>query len=208
MVEVYFYIPSEKAENAVECGMKLSEWYSREICLDGERKRCMTALLNPRDDLEKYMSTTFRCLKLEVESKYCFAADSLLYEAGRAFPVVMELYNRSIMPIEQYNFGGYRLPECLIISTVIGEQINVLGKRLDTPVLYSSSQELYFNNILESFREYHDDFNDTLLYHFFRRMCEEGKATGVEDTVSGLAVFTDHKDSRIYTLKIPDMGKY
>lgn len=208
MVEVYFYMPADQIENAVECGIKLSDWYSREIDLEGLRKKCIAALLNPRDDYVKYMSPAYRCLKLEVQPKYCFVADSLLYEAGRAYPVVMEMYNRSIMPIEKYTFGDYRLPECLITGTVIGEHVSVLGKGLDTPVLYSNSQELYFNNIIEGFREAHDDFNDTLLYHFYRRLCEEGKATGIEDAASGLAIFTDDRDGRAYTLRIPDMERY
>lgn len=208
MVEVYFYMPADQIENAVECGIKLSDWYSREIDLEGVRKKCIAALLNPRDDHGRYMSSAYRCLKLEVQPKYCFVADSLLYEAGLTYPVVMEMYNRSIMPIEKYTFGDYRLPECLITGTVIGEHVSVLGKGLDTPVLYSNSQELYFNNILEGFRETHDDFNDTLLYHFYRRLCEEGKAIGIEDAASGLAIFTDDRDGRAYTLRIPDMESY
>lgn len=208
MVEVYFYIPVKLVQNAVECGLKLSEWYSREIMIGGERKKCISALLNPRDNYEKYISQGYKCLKLEVQSRYCFAADSLLYEAGQAFPEVMEMYERSIIPIEKYTFGNYRQPECLITSTVIGENINVLGRAMDTPVLYSNSQELYFNNMLEGYRDEHDDFNDTLLYHFFKRLCIEGKASCVEDPATGLAVFRDGRNSRVYTLKIPDMRGY
>jgi hypothetical protein len=208
MVEVYFYMPANQAENAVECGMKLSEWYSREVEIGGEIKKCISALLNPRDDYEKYMSQEYKCLKLEVQSKYCYVADSLLYEAGLAHPEVMEMYAGSILPIEKYAFGDYRLPECLITGTIIGENINVLGKGLDTPVLYNNSQELYFGNMLEGFREEHEDFDDTLLYHFFKRLCSEAKASCVEDPSSGLAVFRDTRSGRIYTLRIPDMGRY
>lgn len=208
MVEVYFYMPAESVDDAVECGIKLSEWYSKEIDIDGERKKCITTLLNPRDDHDKYTSSEYRCLKLEVQPKYCFAADSLLYEAGQAYPVVMEMYNHSILPIEQYTFGDYRRPECLITSTIIGEHVTELGRRLDTPVLYSNSQELYFSSILEEFNEAHEDFYDNLLYHFLKRLCDEGKAEDVEDTVSGLAVFKDNRDGRVYTLRIPDMERY
>ncbi len=208
MVEAYFYIPAESAENAVECGIKLSEWYSREVNLEGEKKRCISALLNPRDDLEKYNSPVFRCLKLEVQFKYCFAADRLLYQAGLAYSEAMDRYEHSIIPINQYKFGSYRLPECLVTSTIIGEHINVLGKGLDTPVLYSNSQELYFSNILEGFRETHDDFNDAMLYHFLNRLCAEGKATVLEDLASGLAIFTDNRTGQVYTLKIPNMEMY
>ena len=208
MVEVYFYIPARQTDMAVECGIKVSDWYTREVLLDGAKKKCIAALLNPRDDFDKYMSPAYRCLKLEVKPKYCFVADSLLYEVGLAYPEVMEMYQRSMMPVEQYTFGGYRLPECLVTSTVLGEDVHLLGKGLESPVLYDNCQELYFNNILEGFRETHDDFNDTLLYHFFRRLCDEGKAVRVEDTISGLAVFTYNGDGRVYTLRIPDMGAY
>jgi hypothetical protein len=208
MVEVYFYIPVQQVDDAVECGMKLSEWYRRELEMNGERKKCISALLNPRDDHERYISQDYRCLKLEVQSKYCFAADSLLYEPGLVYSEVMEMYKCSIVPIEKYTFGDYRLPECLITSTVTGENISVLGRGLDTPVLYNNSQELYFNNILEGFREEHDDFYDSLLYHFFKRLHHEGKVSCVEDSASGLAVFRDSRINRTYTLKIPDMGRY
>ncbi len=208
MVEVYLYLPAEKTDVAVECGIKLSEWYSREVEIDGEIKKCITALLNPRDDYEKYTSTGFKCLKLEVLPKHCRIADTLLYKAGLSNPEAMELYRYSIMPIEDYTFGSYRLPECLITSTILGDRISLPGKGLDSPVLYSNSQELYFNNLLEGMKEVHDDLNDTLLYFFFKKLCEEGKAKGIEDHTNGLAVFTYAGDGRTYTLKIPDMGGY
>jgi len=208
MVEVYFYMPAEQVDTAVECGLKLSEWYSRETIINGEMKKSITALLNPRDDQEKYGSHLYKCLKLQVQPKYCCVADSLLYLPGLNHPEVMELYTRSIIPIEQYTFGTYRLPECLITSTVLGDQISLPGKGLDTPVLYSNSQELYFNNLLEGMKEEHDDLNDTLLYFFFRKLCEEGKVSCVEDPGSGLAVFTGYRDGYTYTLKIPNLSSY
>ncbi len=208
MVEVYLYLPAEKTDTAVVCGIKLSEWYSREVEIDGEMKKCITALLNPRDDYEKYTSSDFKCLKLEVQPKYCRVADTLLYRAGLSHPEAMELYRRSIMPIENYTFGSYRLPECLITSTILGDQISLPGKGLNSPVLYSNSQELYFNNLLEGMKEEHDDLNDTLLYFFFKKLCEDGKAEGIEDSANGLAVFTYAGGGRTYTLRIPDMGGY
>lgn len=208
MVEVYLYVPAEKTDVAVECGIKLSEWYSREVEIDGEMKKCITALLNPRDDYEKYLSVKFKCLKLEVPPKHCRVADTLLYKAGLSYPEAMDLYRHSIMPIENYTFGNYRLPECLITSTILGDQISLPGKGLDSPVLYSNSQELYFNNLLEGMKEAHDDLNDTLLYFFFKKLCEDGKAKGIEDNANGLAVFTYSGDGRTYTLKIPDMEGY
>ena len=207
-MEVYFYMPADRAQDAVECGIKLSEWYDREITIGGEMKKCISTLLNPRDDYEKYTSREYKCLKLEVQSRYCYIADSLLYAAGGSHAAVMEMYCRSVVPADRYIFGDYRLPECLVASTVLAGNVSMLGKGLDTPLLYNNSQELYFNKVLEVFREEHEDFNDALLYHFFKRMEREGKASCIEDAASGLAVFRDDRRGRTYTLKIPDMGKY
>lgn len=208
MAEVYFYMHADKLADAVECGIKLSEWYSREVRIGGEIKRCISALLNPRDDNKKGAMNDYKCLKLEVHPKHCHVADSLLYIVGSAYPEVMRLYERSIVPMEQYTYGSYRLPEILITSTILGDQISLPGRWLDTPVLYSNSQDLYLGSLLEGMREEHEDIDDTMLYLFFRRLCEEGKTSGIEDAESGLAVFTRQSDEKVFTVKIPDFGRY
>lgn len=208
MAEVYLYMPSDKIANAVECGIKLSEWYSREVRIGGVVKKCISALLNPRDNNERGVPGDYKCLTLEVHPKYCHVADSLLYKVGLVHPEAMEMYEKSIVPMEQYTFGSYRLPEALITSTILSEQVSLPDKWLDTPVLYSNSQDLYFNSLSDSMKEEYDDIDDTLLYLFFKRLCEEGKASMIEDAASGLAVFTRYRDNKAYTFKIPDFGRY
>ena len=134
MVEVYYYLPEEEVENAVECGIKLSQFFDKEVEINGNLKKCLTAFLNPKDDIEKYKCADFICVKLELDSKYCFVADKFLYNISPDFPQAYELYKESIMPIEKYIFGSYRIPECLVTSTIISGQVGVLDKRLDSPV--------------------------------------------------------------------------
>ena len=107
VAEVYFYIPAGRAGDAVDCGIKLSEWFSREINIDGDRRKCITALLNPRDEYEKYTSVEYKCLKLEIPPKYCYVADRSLYEAGCKNRAAMKLYEESVIPILSYKFGEY-----------------------------------------------------------------------------------------------------
>lgn len=206
MVEVYFYIPVEKLDSAVECGLKLSVWSDREVEIEGSMKRCMSALLNPKDDVAKYRAENLKCIKLELSPDYCYVADRHLYRIGLKFPQVMEMYKKSIMPIEKYIFGNYRLPECLITSTVIEGQITVLDKRLDSPILFNSSEELYTNNIIEAYKEENEDFNDTILYYFYSKLAECGKVDRIEDRDKGMAVFMDRLRGRAFTIKIPDIG--
>ena len=207
MIEVFYYIPAEKAEEAVECGMKLSEWYTREVKIDSDLKKCITGLLNPRDDLEKYTSSRYKCLKLEIVPKYCFIADGLLYELGQKYPEAMDMYIKSIVPAESYTYGDYRQPECLITSTIFSEQISLLGNGLDTPIFYNNSRELFFSTIFEGLRETHDDLDDALLYYFFKGLAGAGKATCIEDADKRIAAFRC-VDGRIYTLRIPDIDEY
>lgn len=208
MIEVYYYIPSEDVENAVHCGLKLSKWFDREVPINGESRKCLTALLNPRDDMEKYMSDSYVCVKLEVLPKYCFVADSYLYLMGLSDPVAMELYQASIMPVEDYIFGSYRLPECLVTSTLIGECVSIFGKKLESPILFSNSEELYLNNIMETYQEGHTAFIDAILYCFYSKLSEMGKLEKYQDIKNGVAVFVDRGVNKRYTLKIPNMDKY
>jgi len=208
MVEVYYYVPSNEVVDAVECGLKLSKWFDKEIVIDGDNRKCISALLNPKDDMEKYRRAELKCLKLEVSPGYCFAADKYLYEAGLNSPEVMELYIKSILPVEKYIFGSYRLPECLVTSTIIGGHISVLDKRLDSPVLFDNSEELYVNNIIESYKEIHSDFNDIMLYYFYCKLADVKKVDRVEDNEKKIAVFIDRISGKAITVKIPDLDRY
>jgi hypothetical protein len=208
LIEVYYYIPAIHAENASDCGLKLSDWYDREVVIDGEIKKCITALLNPRDNYEKYSSSEYKCLKFQLLPKYCHIADGMLYRVGFSFNGIMDLYGKSIIPIESYIFGSYRLPECLVACTVIGEDIEILDKRFDTPILYRNSEDLYLNNLIEGYKDVHENFYDTMLYFFYSSMADSGYMKRTEDIQSGIAVFEDIRNSMVYTVKMPDIGLY
>jgi hypothetical protein len=208
MVEVYYYLPNEEIENAVECGIKLSQFVDKEVEINGAAKKCLTAFLNPKDDIEKYKSINLKCVKLELDPKYCFIADKFLYKIGSHSPDVFELYKKSIIPIEKYIFGSYRIPECLVTSTIISGQVGVLDKRLDSPVLFGNSEELYINNIIETYREEYSDFNDAMLYSFYHKLVEAGKMKVVEDPEKGIAIFIDTEKAKNYSIIIPNLRKY
>jgi len=208
MVEVYYYIPAQKVNDAVECGLKLSVWYDKETIIEGSSRKCITALLNPKDDMEKYMSSDYRCVKLEIDQKYCYVADRYLYQIGLSEPQVMEMYIESIIPVQDYIFGSYRLPECLVTSTVIGGHISVLNKNIDSPVLFDNSEELYINNIVEMYKENHNDFINDMLYYFYCNLTMCGKYEKYEDKERKAAAFIDKNSKKVYSIKIPDMGSY
>ncbi len=205
MPEVYYYVKSENVPNIVDCGLKLSTFYNKEVIIDGEKKLCFSGLINPRDDFELYNSDSHKCLKVQVKSEKCFVADRFIYEASEGGQDI-ELYYKTIIPIEKYMFGTYRLPECLITTTILAGESTVLDKRIDSPVLYSNSEELYINNILQELREKYAEIDDPLLYYLLDILADLGKLDKIENSNTGTSVFKN-KLGRTYCIKKPDLDR-
>jgi len=205
MAEVYYYIPVSEAEYIVECGLKLSRWYDREVLINGDKKKCISALLNPKDDIEKYSNDNLMCVKLEVPSNYCYIADKYLYNVSIDIPDAMELYTSSIIPIDKYIFGFHRLPECLVTTTVIEGQISIMSRVQDSPVLLNSSEELYIYNLIETNKEKYLDFEDTSLYYFYSSLAEFEKIDKIEDKKKKIAIFIDKEVKRAIIIKVPEV---
>jgi hypothetical protein len=204
MAEVYYYIPISEAEYVVGCGLKLSKWYDKEVLIDGDKKKCISALLNPKDDIEKYNDNNLVCIKLEIPSNYCYIADKYLYNIGIDTPKVMKFYINSIIPIEKYIFGFHRLPECLVTTTAIEGQISIMNKVQDSPVLINSSEELYIYNLIEMNKERYLDFEDTSLYYFYSNLAEFEKIDKIEDKKKKIAIFIDKEVKRAIVIKVPE----
>lgn len=207
MTEVYYYVKSENVSNIIDCGLKLSAYYNKEVVIDDEKKLCLSGLINPKDDLELYKSSAFKCLKLQVKTGKCFVADRFIYDTFKAQGQDMESYYKTIVPIEQYSFGSYRLPECLVTTTILAGEASVLDKRMDSPVIYSNSEELYINNILQELREQYAEIDDSLLYYFLDKLADLAKLDKIEDSNTGTAIFKN-QSGRKYCVKKPDLNNF
>ena len=211
MIEVYYYLPSEKVEYAVECGLKLSEWAQREHFINGGPKKCLLALLHPKDDMSKFKSDKLACVKILVDNKYCFVADKYLYDAGLESADFMEAYDKSIIPAEDYVFGTYRLPEVLIISTIVGGKIIILNKKMDSPFLYANSEGLYIDNLIESIGLKYDDFKNNSLYLLFDKLsADSARFQRMTDSKNSMTIFKDLKSGKVFPIKNPkeEMSKW
>jgi len=199
MAGVYFYVPRNKLEDIVDCGLKLSEWYDREISLPGlqNNKKVIKALLNPKDDEERLKDPAYQCLRLEVDLENCKVGDSDLYQTGLREPALMEYYKSSLIPLKDYCFGIFRSPEVLVVSSILPERIEVMGKTLDIPILFENSAALYLNNILEKHEEAWNDSGNHLLYTYFLYLESQGKAVRFENREKNKTIFF-YKDSREY----------
>ena len=46
--------------------------------------------------------------------------------------------------LEKYIFGKFKTPEVAITSSILPEQISVLNKEIDCPVLFDNSRDLFY----------------------------------------------------------------
>lgn len=205
MADLYFFVSKGKIEDVVDCGLKLSEWYDREIALPGtsESKKVLKALLNPRDDTKMLKDPNYQCVRLQIDLEYCMVADASLYRMGQEDPGINQLYYNNIIPLKDYCFGTFRNPEVLVMTSVLPEFIKVTGTALDIPLLYENSENLYLVNLLEKHEEHYNDSGNHLLYAFFTYLESKGKATRIEDKERKNVVFF-YTDSKEYiVLRIP-----
>ncbi|AEY64422.1 hypothetical protein [Clostridium sp. BNL1100] len=206
MPEVYYYVSSDKVSDILDCGLKLSAFFDKEVMIEGDVQQCFAGLINPRDDMYSYNSESLTCIKINVRSDKCYVADRFVYDTIKEKPENLELYNKSVIPLEKYIFGTYRKPECLITSTILAGEAARLDRCMDLPVIYENSETLYINNIINNFREQYHEFDDYLLYSFFSRLEEMGKVNTIKSSDGGKAVFTTGS-GEIYCIRKPELNK-
>ncbi|ANW99850.1 hypothetical protein CSTERTH_12820 [Thermoclostridium stercorarium subsp. thermolacticum DSM 2910] len=208
MAVVYFYVPAEKADDVIECGLKLSEWKDREqqTPWNPEPRACLCARLHPDDD-KRSRDPRYRCIKINIPAEDCVVADGDLYRLSMKFPDLKQKYIGTMVPLNRYMFGSFRKPECLIFTTILGEQISIYGKGLDDPILYENSETLYVNNIIERYNDRYDGINQALLYCFLSAQSRNGVLENLTLDDS-LAYFSTKDHNRYVTLSVPDLKKY
>ncbi len=133
---IYYYVEKDKVSNILKYGIKLSENFSKEVSINGYLKQCFFGLLNPKDDEYKYESENFECLKLDIPISNCRVFDNSLQDN--------QLKHSPSIELEKYIFGKYKVPEVAITSSVLPENISVLNKEIDCPVLFDNSRDLFY----------------------------------------------------------------
>lgn len=133
---IYYYVEKDKVSDCLKYGIKLSENFSQEITINGYLKQCFFALLNPKDDEYKYNSDNFECLKLEIPIENCRVFDNTLKDGQPSCLSSVEL--------DKYIFGKFKHPEVAVTSSILPENISVLNKEIDFPVLFDNSRDLFY----------------------------------------------------------------
>lgn len=205
MAGLYFYVPKDKIKDIIECGIKLSEWFDREIELPGTvgARKAMPALIHPRDDGAKSKSKDFKCIRLEVNPDYCRVGDAALYQIGLHNQTVMQKYLETVVPLSSYKFGTFRSPECLLFTSTLPERIEEIGKALDSPILFESSEWLYLKNTMERYEQELNDSGNTMLFAYCCFLEGKGRLERISDQETGMTIFSDRDQGDYVILKTP-----
>ena len=189
-MKVYCFIPACEAEEVIECGLKLNSRLTKTIELQGGPIQCFETYLHPRDGIS--LNPDDVMVKITVPEGRAYVADnSLLGELG-------ELYNKSIIPVNQYKLGKYRKPCCLISCTVLPEMIERYNPDLDEPILYQSSEQLYRDSLFYKTDDLVQSFKDVALNAYYNMKAASGEY--VVQFNDEYAAFIDEKSSEVIAI--------
>ena len=136
MATIYFYVKSSKLNETLRYGIKLSQNFSHIIPIKGTEKKCMVGLLNPKDDLDKYNSDEYVCLKLNLYPEQCYILNEVF--------LVIPPKNYEIVNIKDYKYGELENPRVIFSCSILPEEITILNKTIDEPLLFDNSKDLFY----------------------------------------------------------------
>lgn len=165
-MKVYCFIPASEAEEIIECGIKLNSRLSGMIQFKGIDLPCFETYLHPRDGAGNPGDVL---VKITVpEGKAYIADNSLLGETGG-------LYQKSIVPADQYKLGNYRKPCCLVTCTILPDSIERYNPDLDEALLYQSSEQLYRDSLFYKTDDLTQSFKDIALNAYYNMKAAAGE---------------------------------
>lgn len=188
MQDLYIYVYKNIASDCLKYGIKLSEQENRVIELNSSTKRGIQAFLSPKDS-PLYLNEEFECIRVLTKGLTAIVFNKICEGT--------ELIDNFVVDIENYNIGDYELPEAIICSSILPDNLFPYNKILDKPLLVQNSREFYYekciNEILET-----DMFTKYELYQTLLILGDQKKVLNVEKYQS-VKVYTDPISNKRYT---------
>ena len=136
MATIYFYVNSSKLNETLRYGIKLSQNFSHKLPIKGAEKKCMVGLLNPKDDKSKFESDDYVCLKLNLYPEQCYVINEVA--------LVIPPKDYEIINLKDYKYGEFESPKVLFTCSILPEEISLLNKTIDEPLLFDNSKDLFY----------------------------------------------------------------
>lgn len=188
MQDLYIYINKNDVDTCLKYGIKLSEYSNKILKLQNMEKRGILAFLSPKDS-DLYIDENYECIRVNIKDLNTIIYNKLCENT----PLIDEFY----CDISEYSIGDYELPEAIICSSILQENLSIYNKILDKPLLVQNSREFYYeksiNDILDS-----DKFSKYELYQMLLILGDQKKVFKVEKK-ENLKLYKDPINGKIYT---------
>ena len=188
MQDLYIYVDKNIASDCLKYGIKLSEQENRVIELNSSTKRGIQAFLSPKDS-PLYLNEEFECIRVLTKGLTAIVFNKICEGT--------ELIDNFVVDIENYNIGDYELPEAIICSSILPDNLFPYNKILDKPLLVQNSREFYYEKCINEILETHM-FTKYELYQTLLILGDQKKVLNVEKYQS-VKVYTDPISNKRYT---------
>ena len=188
MQDLYIYINKNDVDTCLKYGIKLSEYSNKILKLQNMEKRGILAFLSPKDS-DLYIDENYECIRVNIKDLNTIIYNKLCENT----PLIDEFY----CDISEYSIGDYELPEAIICSSILQENLSIYNKILDKPLLVQNSREFYYeksiNDILDS-----DKFSKYELYQMLLILGDQKKVLKIEKK-DDLKLYKDPINGKTYT---------
>ncbi len=188
MQDLYIYINKNDVDTCLKYGIKLSEYSNKILKLQNMEKRGILAFLSPKDS-DLYIDENYECIRVNIKDLNTIIYNKLCENT----PLIDEFY----CDISEYSIGDYELPEAIICSSILQENLSIYNKILDKPLLVQNSREFYYeksiNDILDS-----DKFSKYELYQMLLILGDQKKVFKIEKK-DDLKLYKDPINGKTYT---------
>ncbi len=138
MATIYFYVDSSKLNKIQNFGLKLSDNFSHTIPINGLPKRVFVGLLNPKDDMFKYNSKDYTCIKVDLYPDQCYVINEV------KLIITPKDGDYGLIHLSDDMYGTFESPRVIFNTSILPEQIEVLNDTIDEPILFESSKDLFY----------------------------------------------------------------
>lgn len=190
MQDLYIYVEKSKLDDCLKYGIKLSEFENRVLKLSDVSKRGIQAFLSPKD-CELYLDDNYSCIRVISKELSAIVFNRICENTS-----LIDEYN---CDIENYKLGNYELPEAIICSSILPENLQLYNKILDKPLLVQNSREFYYEKCINEIMET-DMFSKYELYQTLLILGDQKKVFNVSKE-NNVKMYTDSISGKTYTKK-------
>lgn len=190
MQDLYIYVDKNKVDDCLKYGIKLSEYENRVLKLSNVSRRGIQAFLSPKDS-ELYLDDSYGCIRVVSKNLTAIVFNKICENTS--------LIDNFICNIEEYKIGNYELPEAIICSSILPENLQLYNKILDKPLLVQNSREFYYEKCINEIMET-DMFSKYELYQTLLILGDQKKLFSVSKE-NNVKMYTDSISGKKYTKK-------